>query len=129
MADRTASCGACGALTITARGAPLKVSACHCRSCQRRTGGPFGVAVFFSEDQVTPHGHSQSYVREGDSGQPVEFHFCPACGSSVYWRPAFRPGRIAVAYGCFGEDAPGGPSQAVYEDTRHPWARIDLTEG
>lgn len=86
------------------------------------------MAVFFPEDEITPHGQSRTYVREGDSGHPVEFHFCPACGSSVYWRPAFRPGRVAVAHGCFGEDAPAGPSQSVYEHTRRPWVRIDLDE-
>lgn len=121
---RTASCS-CGALSIRAVGAPRKISACHCPACQRRTGSAFGVAVFYERDQTTPAGHSSRYTRTGDSGATLEFHFCPACGSSVYWYPAFRPGLVAIALGCFGgPDAIGGPGQSVYETHRHPWVTI-----
>jgi hypothetical protein len=37
---RTATC-ACGQLQIVCTGEPMKVSACHCLECQRRTGSPF----------------------------------------------------------------------------------------
>ena len=124
MDDRTASC-VCGSLSIVASGEPRKVSACHCLSCQKRTGSAFGVAVFYDEAQVTPAGPAQTYSRVGDSGSPLEFQFCPTCGSTVFWRPAFRPGLVAVAFGCFGKDAPAGPSQAVYEDHRRGWVTID----
>lgn len=127
MDARTASCS-CGELSIAVTGAPRRVSACHCLACQKRTGSAFGVAVFFTEDQARTAGASQTYSRLGDSGLPLEFHFCPSCGSTVFWRPAFRPGLIAVAYGCFGEDAPAGPTQAVYEDHRHAWVTI-ATDG
>ena len=123
MGKRIATC-ACASLSITVTGEPLKVSACHCLSCQRRTGSAFGVAVFYAEEQVRPTGPAQTYSRLGDSGSSIEFQFCPTCGSTVFWRPAFRPGRVAVAFGCFGEDAPAGPSQAVYEDHRHGWVTI-----
>jgi hypothetical protein len=123
MMARTATCS-CGALSITTTGEPRRISACHCLACQKRTGSAFGVAVFFTEDQASPKGPSQTYARLGDSGSSLEFHFCPSCGSTVFWRPAFRPGLIAVAYGCFGEDAPAGPSQAVYGDHRRAWVTI-----
>jgi hypothetical protein len=31
----------------------------------------------------------------------VTFHFCPNCGSSVFWEPSRIPEAIAVAVGCF----------------------------
>jgi hypothetical protein len=121
--ERTARC-ACGALSIRAVGEPSKVSACHCRACQRRTGSAFGVAVFYPLEQTTPTGLASRYVRTGDSGSEIEFHFCPGCGSTVYWRPAFRPGLVAIAHGCFPPGSIGGPTQAVYEDTRQNWVTI-----
>ena len=42
---RKAPC-CCGALEIACDAAPLKVSACHCRACQHRTGSAFGLAAF-----------------------------------------------------------------------------------
>ncbi|WP_449090106.1 MULTISPECIES: GFA family protein [unclassified Rhizobium] len=38
---RRARC-ASGQLSITTEGEPVKISACHCRECQRRTGSAFG---------------------------------------------------------------------------------------
>ncbi|WP_336247073.1 MULTISPECIES: GFA family protein [Rhizobium/Agrobacterium group] len=89
----------CGKLSAVATGEPRKVSACHCKSCQRRTGSPFGVAVFFERSEVVIAGESRTYVRSGDSGMNLTFHFCSDCGSSVYWLPEFRPGLVAVALG------------------------------
>lgn len=76
---RRASCS-CGQLSVTAEGAPAKISACHCPACQRRTGSAFGVAVFFDRKKVAASGASSSYTRTGDSGRSVEFMFCPTCG-------------------------------------------------
>jgi len=125
--ERTARC-ACGSLSITAIGEPTKVSACHCEACQRRTGSAFSVAVFYERDKAMPAGQSHVHSRLGDSGLPVDFHFCPHCGSSVFWYPAFRPRLIGIAIGCFGSAAPAGPSQSVYEQHRYDWVTIDLAE-
>lgn len=126
MTERTARCG-CGGLSAKAVGEPLKISACHCVACRHRTGSAFGVAVFYRGEAVAVSGASTVYRRLGDSGMEVEFHFCPICGSTVFWRPAFRPGLIGLAYGCFGEDAPAAPHQAVYEERRLNWVHIDLS--
>jgi hypothetical protein len=114
-------------LTVVASGEPAKVSACHCRACKSRTGSSFGVAVFFPEDRVKCEGVSTLFERRGDSGKSVAFHFCPTCGSTVYWLPAFRPGLVAIAIGCFQETAGLAPTQSVYEDLRDPWAAIETT--
>ncbi|MBY3314452.1 GFA family protein [Rhizobium laguerreae] len=123
---RAASCSCCQHL-ITANREPVKISACHCRACQRRTGSAFGVAVFFHADQMETSGVSNSYVRSGDSGKLVEFRFCPACGSTVFWMPEFRKELVAVALGCFADPSSLAPTQSVYEDSRLQWVLFDFT--
>lgn len=125
MIERTARCS-CGELSIRAIGDPVKISACHCKACQRRTGSAFSVAVFYDIAQTVLIGASQRYVRQGDSGKAVAFHFCPTCGSTVLWYPAFRPHWVGVAIGCF-DDADLRPTQAVYEQDRRPWVTIATT--
>lgn len=125
---REASCS-CGQLSIATDGDPVKVSACHCRACQRRTGSAFGLAVFFDREKVTTSGASNSYTRSGDSGRSIEFRFCPACGSTVYWMPEFREDLVAVALGCFDEPSSLVPTQGVYEESRLRWVRFDLSGG
>jgi hypothetical protein len=118
--ERIAAC-ACGRLTAACRGEPLKVSLCHCRACQRRTGGPFGVAVFFPREAVTVAGEAQVFQRPSESGFDVVHRFCPACGSTVWWEATRMPDRVAVALGAFADPDFPGPSQAVNAASRHRW--------
>jgi hypothetical protein len=125
MTERTATC-ACGALQIACRGEPQKVSLCHCRECQRRTGGPFGVAAFYAADSVEVSGEATVYSRPSDTGFEVVHRFCPGCGSTVWWEATRKPGLVAVALGAFADPEFPGPSQSVRAETRHRWLPEDF---
>jgi hypothetical protein len=119
----TATC-ACGRLTVQCTSEPLLVSLCHCLACQKRTGSSFGIAAFFRRGDVAAAGLARSFTRPSDSGHDVTFHFCPDCGSTVFWEPRRKPDMIAVAVGAFADPAFPAPSQAVHEEFAHPWATI-----
>ena len=122
---RRAAC-ACGALTADCAGEPARVSVCHCRACQQRTGSAFGVACFFPLEAVTLSGPSQAYTRGSDSGHALTFHFCPTCGATVWWTPERTPGRIAVALGAFADPDFPAPDKEVYEEHRHAWVAVAI---
>ena len=121
--ERTATC-ACGQLTVGCKGEPSTVSLCHCLACQKRTGSTYGIAAFFRRKDVEPKGRTTHYTRPSDSGHHVTFHFCPDCGSTVFWEPRRKAVMIVVAVGAFADPAFPPPSQAVYEEHRHPWVAI-----
>ena len=62
--SRIAHCS-CGSLRVETTGEPTHVVACHCLECQRRTGAPFGVGVYFEKAQVRAEGASKVYIRDG----------------------------------------------------------------
>ena len=126
--ERQAQCS-CGQLTLTATGEPVRVSICHCRACQRRTGSVFGVQARFDRGQVAVEGQSKTYLRTADSGNPVSFHFCPDCGSTVYYSLDQLPDVIAVPVGAFADKAFPTPGVSVYEARQHAWVRVpeDIT--
>jgi hypothetical protein len=123
MTTREAHCS-CGQLTLNASGDPVRISVCHCFECQRRTGSAFGVQARFPRERVQIGGHSHEYVRTGDSGQAISFHFCPHCGTTVYWTLAHAPEIIAVAVGAFADPAFATPQFSVYGSRQHPWVQI-----
>lgn len=123
MKTREAHC-ACGGLRVRCRGEPLAISLCHCLECQRRTGSSYGIAAFFARNRVEVAGDSKRYARPSDRGPPVEHHFCPVCGSTVFWEPARKPELVAVAVGAFGDPGFPPPTQSVYRERRHPWVRV-----
>ena len=117
---RVATC-ACGKLSVTCHREPAKVSQCHCLECQKRTGSTYGIAAFFQRADVEPHGEARQYTRTADSGFEVVFHFCPNCGSSVYWEARRAPDVIGVAVGAFADPDFPAPTQTVYTQRRHGW--------
>jgi hypothetical protein len=120
MRTRTASC-ACQQLRITCLGEPQKISLCHCLDCQRRTGSTYGIAAFFLRKDAKAEGREKSYTRTSDSGRAITFHFCPDCGSTVFWEPERKPEAIAVAVGSFADPSFPAPTQSVWNERRHPW--------
>lgn len=120
----TASC-ACGAFRISVRGQPAIVSACCCQACQRRSGSLLAVQAFYDVEQVeTISGVSQTFERMGASGKKAVYDFCVVCGTTLYWKPELRPGKIAIAAGAFADQAFPSPERLVWTDFRHPWIQV-----
>jgi hypothetical protein len=121
--SRTARC-CCGALRAEVCGDPDLVAACHCEQCQRRTGAPFGVSAYYRAEQVRTAGASKVFSRSSQAGRNVETHFCPECGTSVYWRADFMPGQIGIAAGAFFDPDFPAPTVSAWEQSRHPWIKV-----
>jgi len=102
-------------------GQPVRVSICHCLACQRRTGSVFGQQARFRREEVTVAGRSTEYVRVGDEGTRARFHFCPDCGSTVFYEPEALPDFIAIPVGAFADPTFPAPTVSVYEDRMHAW--------
>ena len=98
MTTRRAACS-CGQLTLTIAGEPSRISMCHCLECQRRTGAVLSNQARFRREQIAFAGKSTAWTRTAESGNALTFHFCPTCGSTVYWEGAGFPGLVAVAIG------------------------------
>lgn len=123
MIKRTASCR-CGQLTIVCTGEPIRVSVCHCYACQKRTGSAFAVQARFKSDDVAISGEERTWDGIADSGNVAVFHFCPNCGSTVYYHGAAQPDLIAVPVGAFADSRFPPPVYSVYEERKHAWLDI-----
>jgi hypothetical protein len=120
---RRASCS-CGQLKVEADGEPIRISMCHCLECQRRTGSAFGAQARFPKAAVRVSGASTKYTRTADSGNRIHFHFCPTCGSTVYYELDRAPDSIAIALGAFADPAFPAPKISVYEARKHAWVGL-----
>ena len=124
MTTRTASCR-CGQLKVAVTGEPVRVSVCHCLNCKKRSGSAFAVQARWPAEQVQIEGNSKTFVKAGDSGNPATFHFCPECGSDVYYVIDGKfDGLIAIPLGAFDDPYFGKPEYSVYEGRKHEWVDI-----
>lgn len=123
MTSRLAAC-CCGQLTARVTGEPVRVSVCHCLACQRRTGGPFAEQARFPRAQVEVAGESTTFTRTGDEGTRAHFHFCPRCGTTVWYAPEALPECLVIPVGAFADPGFPAPTVSVYESRKHGWVVV-----
>ena len=80
----------------------------------------------FPAQAVVVQGNSTQYVRTADSGNKITYHFCPACGSTVYYHLEKQAGLIAVPVGAFADPAFPAPRVSVYQERKHEWISMPL---
>ena len=120
--SHSASCR-CGQLTATATGTPIRISVCHCLNCQKRSGSAFAAQVRFPAGQVTTSGEARNYTTSGENGA-AHFHFCPECGSTVFFTNDAVPDTIAIALGAFDDPHAFTPTVTVFGNRKHDWVEV-----
>jgi hypothetical protein len=129
---RKASC-TCGQLTLTTVGPdPEQVSLCHCKNCQKQTGSAFSIQATCPKEQVTIGGKSAAWKFPVAGAKPVAyrncsrtgvtFHFCPTCGSTVYYVLDETPNNIGIKVGTFTDPTFPAPNISGFEEYRLPWS-------
>ena len=120
MIVRRAACS-CGQLNLTIEGEPARISMCHCLECQRRTGAVLSNQARWPRERISVSGNAMAWTRPAESGNRLTFHFCPVCGSTVYWDNDGFPDVVTVAIGAFADPGFPSPAIAVWEECRHGW--------
>ncbi|WP_104165134.1 GFA family protein [Cryobacterium sp. N22] len=132
MPIRQAACN-CGQLTLTYDGPdPARISLCQCCECQRRTGSVFSVQTRLPRENVTITGESSTWTFPMGGATPATFrscdsegatyHFCPRCGSTVYWELAIAPDFFGAAVGSFTDQTFPPPVISGFEAYGPDWA-------
>lgn len=97
----------CGAVRYRVLGDPMDVIYCHCRFCQRATGGAYLVETLFARNNLAVIGERPKvydHISSG-SGKLVHANFCEICGTKVFLAFERFPNKVGVFSGTF--DDPG----------------------
>ena len=111
----------CGAIGLSAAGAPLWVGLCHCRSCRRATGGVLMAATGFPRQAVSIERGQMSYYA---SSPGVRRGFCGTCGTSLSYENARWPGDIHLMIGAFERPDALQPQFHIFAEDRLPWLKL-----
>ena len=124
MTTRNASCR-CGQLKATATGDPIRVSVCHCLNCKKRSGSAFAAQARWPSAQMKIEGQSRTFVMVADSGNSATFHFCPDCGSDVYYVNNGKfDDQVAIPLGAFEDPCSLQPRFSVWESRKCDWVEV-----
>ncbi len=77
----------------------------------------------FKAEQVSIEGRFDDYSRISDEADRKEhvFHFCPDCGSQVFYTEPDDPELIVVSTGAFADPSFPPPTESGYDWRRHTW--------
>lgn len=119
---------ACGAVRYEASGPAEFAFNCHCRKCQRATGGGHASAFAVDRAEITLTGNVREYAQPSDSGSPTHSGFCPVCGSPILSRTDRFPDRLYIHAATLDDPSAFAPQFAIHADAAQPWdaVRADL---
>ena len=105
---------------------PIRAMHCHCRQCQRLSGGPMATLIAFAETtfQII-RGTPKNYTYIADSGRSVDRYFCPDCGSALYGKSAGIPWIIFLIAPSLDDASWVKPSLHAYMASAQPWDPAD----
>jgi len=103
----------CGAVRFRAE-RPGEASICHCRMCQKATGGLFGPYVAL-DGLAWTRGDRKRF----QSSNKVWRGFCEACGTPLTWEHV--GGLMSVAIGALDDPAAVRVSEQLGSESKLPW--------
>lgn len=105
----------CGRVRYTAQADPAEAYLCHCKMCQRATGGVAAAFVGVQQADVAWEGEPDWY----DSSPIAQRPFCAQCGSPLGFR--FREGstKIDLTIGTFDDPSPFRPKHHFAVESLH----------
>lgn len=117
----------CGAVRYRMTDTPMFVHCCHCRDCQKQSGGAFAInAIVERECVVLDPGSAEpvSIEMKTDSGRPHDIYRCPQCRTAL-WSDYGRRG-VMVFMRVATLDEPGRfpPDVHIFTRSKLPWVRL-----
>ncbi|WP_394760704.1 GFA family protein [Phenylobacterium sp.] len=110
----------CGQVRWQASAEPINVRLCHCRNCQRATGGPYFARALFNDPDVERTGETTRWA----SSQRLHRLSCARCGTPVFAEPQDGPW-IAVALTTLDDPLALSPGSHIWVSAKLPWTKID----
>ncbi len=110
--------------TITNR--PLIIHACHCRDCQRITGGAFVINIWIETKFVERAGAvPRSFDLKGGTGKRHEVFFCETCGTYLWSRYHIVPSDcLFVRAGTLDNPKAVTPDVHIFTRSKVPWLQL-----
>ena len=112
--------GACGAVRYGCPAEPMMMGNCHCRDCQKASGGPFVSIVGVPKEALKITSEVKYHEVTGDSGSPIKRGFCGKCGSRLFGMPSVAP-FVGIAAGSLDDPSWYRPAFDIYTSSAQPW--------
>ncbi|NNP74379.1 aldehyde-activating protein [Acinetobacter defluvii] len=111
----------CGAVRYHAEVEPKVSFNCHCRDCQKSSGGAYAPIAFFAQSQLNIQGDVKYYQSLGVSGKMIKRGFCGNCGSNLFGLPEIAAELISIRAGTLDDPNMFRPKFEIFTSHANQW--------
>lgn len=114
----------CGAVTYSVSATPLFTYACHCTSCQKRTGSAFSMGLIVATDSLDAVGELTSWSRTSDEGNTNTRYSCASCGNIIYGIGDSSPELAKLQAGTLDNTSAVAPDVHMWTSKKQSWLTL-----
>jgi len=116
----------CRAVRYRITASPLGVYNCHCKDCQRASGGTHTMSMIMRrEDVELLKGELVGFDKAADSGRTVRMLGCARCGTKIWNEPLSFTAILVVKPGTLDDMSWAVPVGNIWTASKAPWVAID----
>src|SRR4029453_14467956 len=117
---------ACGATRYESTAEPMMMLHCHCRDCQRASGGPFSSYVIVPTGVLKLlQGSLPFHASPREAGGQTRRGFCPECGSPIQVTTDTQPDIVAIRTASLDDPSWFKLQVDVWTSDAHPWDQMN----
>jgi len=94
---------------------------CHCNDCNKINGGGHLTALTVKLEDFSSSGKLSIYSYPGGSGENINSHFCPKCGTPIYASLKAHPEVIVLRANAIDDSSDFKPQKSLYPEQAHSW--------
>jgi hypothetical protein len=99
---------------------------CHCRDCQRASGGPFSSLVIVPTAAFRlVQGSLRFHASPSEAGGKTHRGFCAECGSPIQVKPDAVPQYVAIRTASLDDPSWFSPQVDVWTCDAQPWDQMN----
>lgn len=114
----------CGAIRYESNIEPMATVVCHCKNCQKHSGGAYSLNMILPKEALNISGDLAYFDDSGDSGNTVRRKFCAQCGSPIVSEPAAMDAVTVLKVGTLDNPDWVKPGVEIYCDSALDWAKF-----
>ncbi len=115
----------CGRVRYECSAEPVFSGNCHCRDCQKSTGGAYAPALAVPVSAVKITGEVKYYASPADSGNTFSRGFCPNCGGRVFGKTSAMPQLILITAGSLDDPSQFKPAMDIFTASAQSWDHMN----
>ena len=114
----------CGAVTYSVNAEPLFTYACHCSSCQKRTGSAFSLGLIITTAALDLKGTLTAWQRVSEQGNTNTRYSCASCGNIIYGIGDSNPELAKLQAGTLEDTRAVEPEVHIWTSRKQPWLTL-----